>query len=408
MSSNRILIHVISLEEIKFYSRFSCAFSQLGLKEVFVTTSLFCYCYLLFTGATVYISTLSKPKKDLSDKVFFNELVGWLSKSKAISCYYSMRNCATKIFNCHNVSAVIIPSGRLASHVALAEVSKEYMVPTIFSGYGNFPGKTFFDCKGTDRSSSLFEDVSKLDNYPVKDFSIFEEWRDAYVENKLRHHYVPQAKNVSWRTFLSRIFRIIFCKIENMFFIASDIDRGMGSIIDLIPHNISIEKKAIADIYSFNNKFCFFPLQYSLDAQIMLNYSGSYRTALSQALSIARKNGFTLIVKVHPVENSTQAIKCVEQFVSDNEDVYLSIDNTFKIINASQFVITVNSTVGLEARLMGKKTHYLGDSFYSLFNDQQMASYLLNYLIDIDYFSSEEISCETALKIFERCGVTID
>jgi len=66
-------------------------------------------------------------------------------------------------------------------------------------------------------------------------------------------------------------------------------------------------------------------------------------------------------------------------------------------------VVTINSTVGLEALLYGKKVVSLGRCFYKEFDQARLLKYIHSFLIDgIDYFGSGEISTLSARNVFAR------
>ncbi|MNP77922.1 Capsule polysaccharide biosynthesis protein [compost metagenome] len=55
-------------------------------------------------------------------------------------------------------------------------------------------------------------------------------------------------------------------------------------------------------------------------------------------------------------------------------------ENTLDLIKASTRVITINSTVGLEAKLYRKRVEVLGRAFYAHFSHEQLKKYLHRYL----------------------------
>ncbi|MCA6914334.1 hypothetical protein LF941_02885 [Pectobacterium versatile] len=405
MKKEIVIMHVISLEEITFLFRFENALMSKKLVPVYTTTSLFCYFYLRLRSKNVFIARYSSGKPmscEYDNRKFFNVEVGWLTKENAIKCYEGMLSLANKLVKEYKVKACFIPSGRLASHEALKKVCDENNIPTIFSGYGNFPGKTFFDPAGTDKASSIYDMPEKLERYSYNKDD-YGKWRKEYISSKLKSHVVTQAQKVTYKSYLSRTMRILFCKIERFFNVATDVDRGLSSLKDL--KAISLERFQVS---SLPTEFCFFPLQYSLDAQIILNYSGDYVGALEGALAVARERCLPLVIKPHPVENSNEAFNLVDEFVSKNPDVYVSLTNTFQLISAAKFVITVNSTVGLESKILDKDVVFLGDSIYKGMTEESIPKYLFGYLVDVDYFAKSAISDNLINEIFDKCGVLSD
>jgi capsular polysaccharide export protein len=76
---------------------------------------------------------------------------------------------------------------------------------------------------------------------------------------------------------------------------------------------------------------------------------------------------------------------------------------TTELIRHAQMVVTINSTVGLEALLYGKDVVSLGRCFYKEFDQTRLLKYIHSFLIDgIDYFGSGEISTLSARNVFAR------
>jgi capsular polysaccharide export protein len=81
--------------------------------------------------------------------------------------------------------------------------------------------------------------------------------------------------------------------------------------------------------------------------------------------------------------------------------------NTTKLILGAEEVITINSTVGLEAMLLNKKVTVLGKSLYGAFSNHQAAAYVLRYLVDFDPFGKTPISngaIEQILSVISTSG----
>lgn len=108
--------------------------------------------------------------------------------------------------------------------------------------------------------------------------------------------------------------------------------------------------------------YIFFPLQVNSDTQIILNskYNSMYHV-LETVLPILKKTGLKILLKEHPFE-----VEKVDysKFV-DNKTVFLlkkvDINNA---ISMSEFVVCVNSSVGLQALELKKPVLLLGKSMY--------------------------------------------
>ena len=78
-------------------------------------------------------------------------------------------------------------------------------------------------------------------------------------------------------------------------------------------------------------------------------------------------------------------------------------NNTFEVITNAQKVITINSTVALEAMILNKPVEILGRSFYKFFNKERTKNYILGYLENIDFFSNKEFTVEQIENLINRC-----
>ena len=109
-------------------------------------------------------------------------------------------------------------------------------------------------------------------------------------------------------------------------------------------------------------KYILFPLQVNSDTQIILNskYTSMYE-AIDDILPVLKKTGLKVIIKEHPME-----VEPVDYTrYADNKQVFVvkKIDLD-KFIENAEFIVNINSSVGMQAVAKYKKTLLLGDSFY--------------------------------------------
>lgn len=123
------------------------------------------------------------------------------------------------------------------------------------------------------------------------------------------------------------------------------------------------------DAPSLETNFLFVPLQYQGDSQLRI-FGGRCRT-LEQTIDHvveAAKNlpeGWHLRVKEHPSDPSTirphlEAARGALPIFIDNAT------DTFAQVRAAKAVVTVNSSVGLEALMLGKPVVVMGEAFWAL------------------------------------------
>jgi capsular polysaccharide export protein len=110
------------------------------------------------------------------------------------------------------------------------------------------------------------------------------------------------------------------------------------------------------------NPNIFFPLQVQLDTNIILYCK--YRTMRETFLDIysaLNSEGSSFLVRPHPEETPDTLIN-IPQFDNVKVSSEKSLDHW---LDWSDFVVTINSTVGLEALIKGKQVISLGQSIYS-------------------------------------------
>jgi len=312
--------------------------------------------------------------------MFFNVRSGILSEEEARVCGLGFRDKIQSIFDEYDVAMAVVPSGRMLSQKILSQFVKTYEVPAIYIGYGNLPNRTFLDGEGTDKESALFKDVSLLEGYNIDEKEFFR-WKENYIEKKLDAHIVPQSRKFDATFLMKRVLRTFVCKIESVMGIAHDINYSFNMLKG--------KMEAVEVLFDLViGKYVFFPMQLSNDAQVVQNYGKSVQNALYDALFIAREAGFKLVVKPHPAEVDPEISRFLN-CMKESEGILLSNDNTFKLIQNSEFVVTINSTVGLESRLLGKDVRFLGDSLFERIPERLLGHYIMGYLFNLDYFNAD-------------------
>ena len=169
-------------------------------------------------------------------------------------------------------------------------------------------------------------------------------------------------------------------------------------LINLIEENIQIQYRKNIGKKLFN----FFPLQVSTDQQVLVNYDGgSIFAAIDEAVAYSEQCGVKLYIREHPAESRKNEIR---KYLLKKQDTHpclvITDESVYNLIESSQEIITINSTVGLEARINFKKVKFLGRSFYNKATDLQLAKYLNNYLVSVDYHNPI-IDKEKHLKLFK-------
>jgi len=122
--------------------------------------------------------------------------------------------------------------------------------------------------------------------------------------------------------------------------------------------------------FDLPDKYIFLPFQVHDDTQIIIHshFINNMRKFLIEVLSVIKKidKNYWLIAKEHPKDIGRVNYDYLRnKFKKDNVKI-LKKGDTGKLIQNSEVVITVNSTVGIEALLYHKAVVTLGEAFYNV------------------------------------------
>lgn len=385
--------------QVKFYLRLSESMIDLGYDFKFFVYKLSLYLILKKRGANVFFIKKRDVDKDfIIDNKIIKETVEYKSKQMSLLqgeiLYRATYSLLEKKVDKKNIYAMFIWNGSTIDQKAASFFAQKYNIKTLYFEIANIPGKIFIDKRGTNAQSEIYSNIKILDEY-VFDESIYEKWKSIYLKNKLKSHVIPQKRSV--RSDIQ--IRFLIDLLGSIFITRIGFNKNfMIYKIKQLINNVMYPLKY--DSYDYKNKkYIFFPLQVSYDSQIVLNSSIDLLEAFKMVLDYAKKNNYDLVVKPHPQECNYSAL--VEFFKYKNEFILLN-DNTFLLMKYAEEIWTINSTVGLEALIMGKKIKILGKALYKDFKGDYLKKYISSYLLNIDFFDKKDISMEATKNIINR------
>lgn len=385
--------------QVKFYLRLSESMIDLGYDFKFFVYKLSLYLILKKRGANVFFIKKRDVDKDfIIDNKIIKETVEYKSKQMSLLqgeiLYRATYSLLKKKVDKKNIYAMFIWNGSTIDQKAASFFAQKYNIKTLYFEIANIPGKIFIDKRGTNAQSEIYSNIKILDEY-VFDESIYEKWKSIYLKNKLKSHVIPQKRSV--RSDIQ--IRFLIDLLGSIFITRIGFNKNfMIYKIKQLINNVMYPLKY--DSYDYKNKkYIFFPLQVSYDSQIVLNSSIDLLEAFKMVLDYAKKNNYDLVVKPHPQECNYSAL--VEFFKYKNEFILLN-DNTFLLMKYAEEIWTINSTVGLEALIMGKKIKILGKALYKDFKGDYLKKYISSYLLNIDFFDKKDISMEATKNIINR------
>ncbi len=218
---------------------------------------------------------------------------------------------------------VIVWNGSRLISAAALEAARESGVKVLCMENGYFPDTIVMDPKGVNAESSLFGKNA-------------EEYLQVEVDSEKYQDFLKNGIN-------KRTLRKITSDYEE--------------------EKISIDKE-----------YVFLPFQVHDDTQIIIN--SPYIKKMDKLLELVYENlnkyndehnsNYWIAVKEHPSDyGRVDYSKLIERY-KDKNVIFYKKANTDQLIKGSKLVVTVNSSVGLEALFRDKPVIALGDAFYNI------------------------------------------
>lgn len=386
----KIAVYCNNLSQFRFFLRFSSIFKKRSWKIIFWSNRLSVVWEARRKGeeAAFFRGFRRQGSSALADdgERTFEVRQGVLTTGAARRCVRRSRAASSRFFQKYMPEQLWLWNGCNLVRQSLVSEGRRLGIQPIFFEVGNFPGKLFVDREGVNCRSWYARHRKELINNSV-DLDAFNEWKGSYLELKRQQHTVPQARMVN-RFNLSFAYDLMGFWMLGA--ITSAPPRPFWRTVDFLQRRLH---EIPLDYFEPEQEpgYLFFPLQVSTDSQILWNSDISQAEALAKGAEMAKNEGRVLVVKPHPAEPHWEAIREILQ-LKRRLHYKLVGGNTFDLLQHCSRVITLNSTVGLEAMLIGKPVEVLGRAHYAGFNESDLARYLQQYLLDIDFFSSAPIS----------------
>ncbi|UIR30976.1 hypothetical protein LZP85_04070 [Priestia flexa] len=252
-------------------------------------------------------------------------------------------------------------------------------IPTLFFEAGIFrPHTITVDSKGVNYGNSVAQDIDFYRNVNS----------DTVRLNNFLHQiehpeelYKPVKYNnlskKSRKFLLQRAYDVFNCQILkrelnlNIIYepFTDKVKRQLSKGFNSLKRNKMKERTKLPD------KFIFIPFQVHDDSQVILNSKKINDMDSLVELVIDKvqqynskyEENFHVVFKEHPADkNNIHYEKLYNRFKELRNVMFLTTGNTNEILKKSQMVITINSTVGIEALLHYKPVVTLGKSYYNI------------------------------------------
>ena len=235
---------------------------------------------------------------------------------------------------------------------------KKYYV--IENGYFR-PFTIMFDSKGANYDSTIprnIEFYKKIKNDSLK----FQKYKHTPLIIE-KQEKLKKIQNKNIHKVFAFIFSLEFSKIKK-------IQKICNHFYIKIKNQIFFKEKLLN--YK-KERYVFIPFQVESDSQIIL-YSPKIKK-MYDLVEVVLKNiekynkntgdNLKAIFKLHPMDNDIDLSKFRKFYKNELFHIFKE-ENTMQLLKNSQLVITINSTVGIEALLEEKNVITLGNAFYNI------------------------------------------
>ncbi len=393
----RIAIYIDWPDRLAFFARLAAGLRELGVRPLYFTNKWALHLRARRIGLDSRL--LRRPREEREvDLGSTRELTaGVLRIDQARRLYWAATEALQELDAAEPLSGLLIWNGGDVVGAAARHFTRARGRPTLFLEIANLPGKLFADPEGVNAASSIARDPRLLDRWPGNEAE-FERWLAAYRKAKSGGHVVPQARILDQVPAVGSLLNHVGFHLLR---VPTDDHRSLLS--KARTRWLSSHLRYPYDLRETGaGEYLFFPMQVSVDTQILLNSDVDNFAAIRSAHQTARERGLDLVVKPHPAEPERDFVGRLVELKRE-----LGFDlvggDTIAWIRGAREVVTINSTAGLEAMLLGKKVRFLGRTFYhDLAAPGRMASYVTSYLLDLDYFGDRQLTAAEAGSLLER------
>jgi capsular polysaccharide export protein len=392
---NYVGAYVGSNREFNFFFRLSNPLKSYNLRLLVLSNKLSIIFKCILNNIEYKIIRAAEKHSNSPDlRLCYDILANQTSYEEAEILYASVYNTLLEVNEKLKLTYLFIWNGLSIQTRAVDDFGTKHKIEKRFFELANIPGKLFVDPEGVNAKSSLMRDISILEKYPAEECD-FLEWKRNYISGRKHITELPQV------SYFRKVQNLLFI-LDNLGFHAGLPKNGETNFVKKVRYYLKSRLNIIYDEYDlYNGRFIFLPLQVSLDTQLTFNSDIDNLGAVQRGIEEAREENADLLVKIHPAESSNELIKEILTLRME-AGFYLVNYNTYELITNSILLLTINSTVGLEAMIYDKRVKFMGRSFYSYLNRELVKNYIMSYLINLNYFNNEPVTENAIEQILNR------
>jgi capsular polysaccharide export protein len=379
-----ILTSVDSIQKYRFFDKLNRVLKSYSCEIVFVTIRLSVYLIGRSSGRKIYLLKKNKSSDSVDNnrKEFLEVNSGMIDEHSASLIYRDSKKLFHLLNEKYFFKLTYIFNGLGVIDRALEDFASDVGLNCKYFELSNIKGKMFIDNTGTNANSSLYSDIDQLSHLQVNT-SHYNEWRKNYIYTLKSETLLPQERRVKninywymidlYGYWVHNIHRLsnkgIKEKIKTKLFLSSLYRRDK--------HESQIKKP-----------FILVPLQISDDSQLLFHSSFDNFDLIIAANKIAIEKGMNIVVKVHPAEEN---INFIEEVFRLKEKLSFNItnNNIYELIEQCEFIITINSSVGLLAKIIGKEVIFIGKTYFDKLDSHNLPAYIESFLLNIDFWDEK-------------------
>lgn len=391
-----VIFYVDNVERYYFFRRLVPPLAAITLNAVFITNRLSVWIECMKSNIPCRL-VLKGPQKCLPADIKHTRegRLQQLDLYEQAHLYGGISATIHKICENEDVVGIIVWNSATLMGQACRNAAHRLGIRCLFMEIANIEGRVVADPEGTNAAASI-TDKPDLMLFDLPEDEEFQRWRKRYRKAKFVTSIPPQARDAwlpNWRYGLDLVgFTILRIPRDTNESVAGKIRRRFRRRQRLRPRGSP---------HPPNGSFLFLPLQLTNDANLLVFSDVDNLRAILLARDIAQKRGLPLVVKIHPAEKDLDFVNTIEG-MHEAGDIWLSSADTYTLIEQADEVITVNSTVGLEAMILGTPVTVLGRAIYQNFTFRHVKAYVLRYTLDFDYFGNRPISPSDAQSLIDR------
>lgn len=393
-----ILIYVDNLERARFFSRMAHGLSGLGHNVIYLASGLSVRTLLRSRGVAAWPllrrHRCCVPVDGVAQSV--DVLQGTQSVGHATDIAQVVIGNMYFLSERIGFDSVWLWNGARTDGIAVRHAATALGSRTCFFEVGNLPGKVFVDPWGVNAQSRVYAHPEILRHFAVGS-NTYDEWCEKY--RKMQNVQIPQVRNTRRLNMLA-LLDVAGSNIlgwQRVDYVS--VGQRAWKKLRLRYGRLNLTR------VDLSHEYIFFPLQVTADSQLLINSSYDNWSALDYALAEANKQRVSLLVKPHPAETDVDFLSELGRRAR-RAQFTLAGNSTLELIRCAQQVITINSTVGLQARLEGKPVVFLGKSLFDRLSDEDIKRYICGYLLDIDYAAEGAIPTAVLEQIMARESMT--